>query len=191
MDIGIAERPKAGNFKGGDAHLFVEDGGRIVLALADGLGSGEKAARSARLAVQSVVEYPQAALNDILAYAHYAILAAGGVGAMMVILRLDPSRRTLEFSGVGNISFQAHSRRTIQPFSRYGYLGLRLPTLHVFRFDYDPGDAFVLHTDGISSRFHLSNHLADLAQGAQHLAECALAEYGKDHDDATIIVVRT
>jgi len=191
VDIGIAERPKAGSFLSGDAHLSLEGGERVVLALADGLGSGEKAARSARLAVQGVAEYPHAELNDILAYAHYLILAAGGVGAMMVVLRLDQVNRVLEFAGVGNIRFLAHSQRTIQPFARYGYLGVRLPTLYVFRFPYDPGDAFVMHTDGISSRFHLHDHLADLEQGTQHLAERILAEYGKEHDDATVIVAKT
>lgn len=191
MDIGIAERPKVGNLLSGDAHLFLAEGVRVVLALADGLGSGENAAHSARLAVQGVSEQPGAALTDILSYAHYLILAAGGVGAMMVILRLERDSAKLELAGVGNIRFLAHTRWPIQPFMRYGYLGVRLPTLRAFSFPYDPGDVFVLHTDGISRQFHLQNHLRDLAQGAQHLAERVLGEYGKVYDDATVMVLKT
>lgn len=191
MEIGIAQQAKAASRVSGDAHLVLERGRYVVVALADGLGSGEKAAHSARLAVQGVAELATEALQDILTYCHYSILAAGGVGVMMAILRLDPGTRGFEFSGVGNIRFQAHSREPIQPIVRYGYLGVRLPSLHVYRFSYTQGDVFVLHTDGISTRFHLHNHLAELREGAQSLAERILGQYGKEHDDATVIVVRT
>ncbi len=190
MEIGIAERAKAGSPLSGDAHRVVEQGQYVLVAIADGLGSGEKAARSARLAVQGVAEFPTEALQDILAYCHYTILAAGGVGVMMALLRLDTLAHRLEFSGVGNVRFQAHSREPIQPIVRYGYLGVRLPSLHVYRSPYTPGDVFVLHTDGVSTRFHLHNHLSELRDGAQSLAERILGQYGKDHDDATVIVVR-
>jgi len=191
MEYGIAQRPKIGNLVSGDGYLIREAGPHLVVAVCDGLGSGEKAAMSARLAVQGVAEHLDAALVDILAYCHYTILAAGGVGVMMTVLRLDQAAGRLEYAGVGNVRFLAQSQRVIQPITRYGYLGVRLPTLHGPRFDYDPGDAFVLHTDGISSRFHLSNHLRDLQQSAQRLADAVLQEYRKDHDDATLVVIKT
>lgn len=191
MEFGIAHWIKAGNLVSGDAYLVQEDGPRALVALADGLGSGEKAGRSAQLAVQGASEHADAALDHILAYCHYIILAAGGVGTMMVLLRLDDAAHILEFAGVGNIRFLAHSRQVIQPITRYGYLGVRLPTLTVFRSRYDPGDLFILHTDGISGRFHLDNHRDDLAGPAQALAERILNVYGKSHDDATVIVIKT
>jgi negative regulator of sigma-B (phosphoserine phosphatase) len=191
MEYGIAQRPKIGNFISGDGYLIREAGPRIVVAVCDGLGSGEKAGRSSHLAVQGVAEHLDATLVDILAYCHYTILAAGGVGVMMTILRLDQAASRLEYAGVGNVRFLAHSRRVIQPITRYGYLGIRLPTLHELYFDYDPGDTFLLHTDGISSRFHLSNHIHDLREGAQRLADRVLHEYRKDHDDATLVVIKT
>ena len=191
MEYGIVQRPKIGNIVSGDGYLVRETELGVVVAVCDGLGSGEKADRSARLAIQGVAEHLDAALVDILAYCHYTILAAGGVGVMMTLLRLGLAAGRLEYAGVGNVRFQAHSRRVIQPITRYGYLGVRLPTLHGLRFDYDPGDTFLLHTDGISSRFHLSNHLRDLRSGAQRLADIVLAEYRKDHDDATLVAVKT
>jgi serine/threonine protein phosphatase PrpC len=190
MEFGIVQRPKAGNLVSGDATLIREDGPRVVVAVSDGLGSGEKARQSSRLAIQGVAENLGAALPDILAYCHYAILSAGGVGVMMTLLRLDLSAGLLEFSGVGNIRFLAHSRQVIQPITRYGYLGVRLPTLKLLRFECTPGDVLVLHTDGISSRFHLQNHLRDLERGVQALADCALREYSKEYDDATMVVVK-
>lgn len=191
MEFGIAQHARIGSPVSGDAYLVQEHGSKVVVAVADGLGSGEKAGRSARLAIQGVAENLGASLTDLLAYCHYTILAAGAVGVMMAILRLDRQHCALEFAGVGNIRFLAHSRRVIQPIIRYGYLGVRLPTLQGFHFPYTPGDAFLMHTDGISSRFHLQNHIPDLLQGAQTLADLALSQYGKEHDDATVVVVKT
>jgi negative regulator of sigma-B (phosphoserine phosphatase) len=191
MEIGIAQQPKAGNMISGDAPLVREIPPRVVVALSDGLGSGEKASHSSILAMQGVAEHLQEALTDILAYCHYSILAAGGVGVMMTLLRLDSSAHCLEYAGVGNIRFLAQSHSVIQPITRYGYLGVRLPGLHLLRYSYAPGDLFILHTDGISSRFHLVHHARDLELGAQPLAERVLAEYRKEHDDATVVVIRT
>jgi len=191
MKLGIAQRPKAGNLVCGDAYLVLETGPRVTVAVADGLGSGEKANHSSKMAIQGVAEHTNASLTDILSLCHYMILAAGGVGVMIAILRLDRNLRSLEYAGVGNIRFLAHSKHMIQPITRFGYLGVRLPTLRSYRFPYTPGDIFVLHTDGISTRFHLHNHLQDLGKGPQTLADHVLKEYGKFHDDATVAIVRT
>jgi len=191
MDYGIAQQPKIGNLVNGDGYLVREAGPRVVVAVCDGLGSGQKADRSSQLAIQGVAEHLDGVLVDILAYCHYSILAAGGVGVMMTVLRLDPAAGQLEYAGVGNIRFLAHSQHVIQPITRYGYLGVRLPTLHGMRFDYDPGDIFFLHTDGISSRFHLVNHTRDLQESPQRLADLVMQQYRKEHDDATLVVVKT
>jgi serine phosphatase RsbU (regulator of sigma subunit) len=191
MEFGIVQRPKVGNLVSGDGYLIREDGPRIVVAVSDGLGSGERASASSQLAIQGVAEHLDASLADVLAYCHYIILSAGGVGVMMTILRLDQAAGRLEYAGVGNVRFLAHSQNVIQPITRYGYLGVRLPTLQVLHFFYNPGDTLLLHTDGVSSRFHLHNHLRDLEQGAQALADRAMQEYRKEHDDATLVVVKT
>jgi negative regulator of sigma-B (phosphoserine phosphatase) len=191
MEFGTGQRAKIGRDVCGDAFLIKEAGTRVVVAVADGLGSGPKAHLSSEVAMQGVAEHLGFELTDILTYCHYAILTRGGVGVMMAIMRLDRVAHTLEFAGVGNIRFLAHSREVIQPILRYGYLGARLPRLQGFRFTYTPGDCFVLHTDGISSRLHLHNHLSALEQGAQHCADLIMETYSKDHDDVTVVVVKT
>lgn len=191
MKFGIAQQTKIGNRVSGDTCVVLEGDRHAVVAIIDGLGSGEKAARSAQLAATGVKEHPDAALTDILTYCHYIILAAGGVGAVMALLRLDTAQQILEFAGVGNIRFLAHSHNTIQPITRYGYLGVRLPTLRDFRFPYTPGDLFILHTDGVSSRFHLHNHAGDIERGPQFMADLICEQYGKEHDDLTVVVVQT
>jgi serine/threonine protein phosphatase PrpC len=190
MQFGVAQRAKVGQLVCGDGYLMVERGPKVVVTVTDGLGSGQKAHRASALAIEGTREHAGAKLVDILTYCHYSVLAAGAVGVMMAIIRLDPEARSFEFTGVGNVRFMAHSQEVIQPITRFGYLGVRLPSLREFRFTCTPGDIFVLHTDGISSRFHLQNHLPDLRKDPQLLAELALEQYGKDHDDATIVVVK-
>lgn len=48
--------------------------------------------------------------------------------------------------------------------------------------------AVVLHSDGISSRFDLLNYLSVYEQ-LQKVAKRIMAEWSKEHDDATIIAV--
>jgi hypothetical protein len=190
MEFGQVQRAKIGQFVCGDGYLTLEYGSKAVVTVTDGLGSGPKAHRASVLAIDGVKEHVDASLTDILTYCHYSILAAGAVGAMMAIMRLDQERHTLEFAGVGNIRFLAHSHEIIQPITRFGYLGVRLPSLREFHFPLSEGDLFFLHTDGISSRFHLQNHPQDLRKSPQTLADLLMKQYVKEHDDATAVVVR-
>jgi serine/threonine protein phosphatase PrpC len=59
-----------------------------------------------------------------------------------------------------------------------------------FSYPYTDGDVFILHSDGISSRFAVDEDWVrdpktDLQQVAQEIADV----YGKD-DDMTVVVVR-
>ena len=83
-----------------------------------------------------------------------------------------------------------HSRRPIKPISKNGILGYRLPTLLELRYSYDPGDIFVLYSDGVSSQFSQDAQI-DIKQPPQRIADDILARYGKPIDDATVLVVKT
>jgi serine/threonine protein phosphatase PrpC len=58
------------------------------------------------------------------------------------------------------------------------------------RYTYDPGDIFALFSDGISGNF-AQDHRIDIKQPPQRIAEQVLASYGKQSDDATVVVVKT
>ena len=76
-------------------------------------------------------------------------------GAVIGLLRLDQQSHKASYVGVGNIGMQVYSRQMIKPISKNGILGFRLPTLLELHYVYDPGDIFVLYSDGVSSRFAL------------------------------------
>src|SRR6266536_826187 len=98
-------------------------------------------------------------------------------GAAMGLLRLDLIGCSASYVGVGNIGLQVYSRQPIKPISKNGILGFRLPTLLELRYVYDPGDVFVLYSDGVSSSFAQDSKI-DIKQPPQRMTEQILETYG-------------
>jgi phosphoserine phosphatase RsbX len=186
---GAVCRPKQGQSVSGDVYFFEEYAeGRVLTAVIDGLGGGEEAARAARLAEQTIrqqVEYP---LQELIRRSHAALHSTRG--AVIGLLRLELASHQASYVGVGNIGVNVYSRQPIKPISKNGILGFRLPTLLELRYVYDPGDIFVLYSDGISSYFAQDGKI-DIKRPPQHLAEQILTTYGKHTDDATVVAIKT
>lgn len=186
---GAALRPKLGQSVSGDAYVVLPyHPDRLLAAVIDGLGGGEAAAEAAHRAVAVLESDPASDLADLMRRADRALL--GSRGAVMALLRLDANTRTAEFVGVGNVGAQVYSDLLIKPISKNGIVGYRLPQLLRLAYTYNSGDTFVLYSDGISSRF-TTEAPPDLRQSPQQIADEILARFGKDNDDATVVVVRS
>lgn len=182
-------RPKQGQSVSGDTYLAIEHGtSDLTVAVIDGLGGGEEAARAAHSAERAIVAHISWPLQDLIQHAHTALHSTRG--AVIGLLRLEAASSQVTFVGVGNIGIRVYSRQPIRPISKNGILGFRLPKLLEMRYVYDPGDVFVLYSDGISNRFSQDGQV-DLKQPAQTLANQILEQYGKPIDDATVVVVKT
>lgn len=189
MEFGIVHRPKPGRNISGDAYLIKEGEEVTLLCLVDGLGSGEAAAEAAQAAIRCVEVSSTLSLSDIMAKCHQAL--RGTRGAVMALLRISFAESAMAFVGVGNIGIRVRSTALIKPISRNGIVGYRLPRLQEFAYPYTPGDLFVLHTDGISSRFTLDGALwTEGAQDVQTLADGIARNFGKENDDVTVLVAR-
>jgi serine/threonine protein phosphatase PrpC len=160
----------------------------VLISVIDGLGGGIEAERAARLAAQILEQYPDYPLQDLIRRSHTALHSTRG--AVIGVLRLELSNNHAIYVGVGNIGVQVYSRQPIKPISKNGILGFRLPTLLELRYVYDPGDIFVLYSDGVSSSFAQDNKI-DIKQPPQRMAEQILASYGKYTDDATVVAIKT
>ncbi|ACL26109.1 SpoIIE family protein phosphatase [Chloroflexus aggregans] len=185
---GAALRPKLGQHVSGDAYLVLPyDTDQVLVSVIDGLGGGDAAADAARRAVTVLERHPNLDLNDLMQRADRAL--AGSRGAVMALLRIDDRNRTAEFVGVGNIGVHVYSNLVIKPISKNGIVGYRLPQLLRLTYTYNSGDIFVLYSDGITSRF-VTEPPPDLRQPPQQIAEEILTRFGKENDDATVVVVR-
>ena len=160
----------------------------MLAAVIDGLGGGEEAARAARLAEKTIREHIEYPLQELVRLSHAALHSTRG--AVIGLLRLELGSHHASYVGVGNIGVQVYSRQPIKPISKNGILGFRLPTLLELRYMYDPGDIFVLYSDGISGGFSQDGKI-DIKQVPQRMAEQILAAYGKYTDDATVVAIKT
>jgi serine/threonine protein phosphatase PrpC len=186
---GAVCRAKQGQNISGDVYVVQEYAeGRVLASVIDGLGGGQEAERAARLAAETLREYPDMPLQELTRRAHTALHSTRG--AVIGMLRLELALNQATYVGVGNIGIQVYSRQPIKPISKNGILGFRLPNLLEMRYTYDPGDLFVLYSDGVSNHFAQDTKI-DLKQPPQRMAEQVLAHYGKLTDDATVLVIRT
>ncbi len=193
MKFGIVQRPKLGQRVCGDA-IFIHDGQnqnseQVLVAVIDGLGTGESAAEASGKAVDCIENNLDAPLMALVTQCHHAVQGTRGV--VMTVMRVDLMMRQVFFVGVGNVGVRSHSAAQVQPFSRNGIVGFRLPTLKEFSYNYAPGDLFVLFSDGVSNHFVLDDRSVsplDFRGDPQGLAEAIVTQYGKTDDDVTVVV---
>lgn len=187
---GAFVRPKDGQSTSGDAYVverFSPNG--LVAAVIDGLGGGAEAAHAAQRAADIIRADPAQEPTELIRRAHIAL--QGTRGAVIGLLSYNLERRNVSFVGVGNIGVQVYSALPIRPISKNGIIGYRLPSLLKLAYSYNPGDTFVLYSDGVSSDFgHDPFFAVDDSLAPQDLAEMIVERYGKTHDDATVVVVR-
>jgi negative regulator of sigma-B (phosphoserine phosphatase) len=187
MNYGVYTRAKHERGVSGDAYTVQKDGNKILLALVDGLGSGEEAAKAATAAIAAIQKNHTLPLTEILQHCHLALRATRGVVLGMLRVNLETNR--MRYVGVGNVGIRILSQEPFHPISYNGIVGYRLPRVHEFVGKYYQGDLVVLYSDGIDSRFHSDEVLLYGEQDPETLAEAIAMRYGKD-DDICVLVAR-
>ena len=185
MRFGIGSRPALGMNANGDAYLIKEWNGQTLLAVIDGLGHGEEASTASEIAKEYVTENFARDLEQIVLGLHVHLHKTRGVVAGLV--RIERVGHQLLFCGVGNIEVRILGEPPMHPASLEGVVGVNLRKAKKFEYRYNTLKAVVLHSDGVSSRFDLSDYPSVFEQ-PQKVAERIVTEWGKERDDATIII---
>lgn len=185
MQIAVLQRPILGESFCGDAVLQLAQDQKTLLAVVDGLGHGEKAALAAERFCHCVREHQHDGLESIMQAAHKQMRGQRGVVA--TLLRLDQAKMRLSVVGVGNISMRSRSLEPIKPISFPGVIGSRMRKLKTFDYALSPGDLLLLFSDGISSSVNLDDYKNE--QDLDKMASQIMQQHGKDHDDATVVVL--
>lgn len=178
-------RPAVGEQVCGDSISIIRDGPVVTIAVADGLGHGPFAADASESFCRSVEDHRAEPLEQILTAAHTEISRTRGVAA--AILRIDEQEGKMEFVGVGNVEVRTLSARRIAPVSIPGIVGFNLRKKILFRYELSDGDLIAVFTDGISGRLELEP-FRDLP--CEEMTKELLSKYGKNHDDASCVVIR-
>jgi serine/threonine-protein kinase RsbT len=185
LKLGIASRPALDQKINGDDYLVKEWNGQTLLVVIDGLGHGEDAAVASTKARQYVLENHTRDVEQIVLGLHIHLRGTRGVVAGAV--RIDRMAHRLIFCGIGNIDVSIVAEPPMHPTSLDGILGANARKIMKFGYTYDTLRAVVLHSDGVSGRFSLSDYPLVYEQ-PQFVAQRILDEWGNKNDDATIAI---
>jgi phosphoserine phosphatase RsbX len=189
---GVAMRCLPGESVAGDRCVIKSHAEGVVLAVIDGLGHGEDAARAAELAVSVVDSYPFDDPIQIVAECHRSLRRSRG--AVMTIMALSAASGSLSAVAVGNVQAMLLRGRDLDDAPerdfvvlRGGVVGHVLPALRSSKLHVSNGDTIVLATDGIRIDFAADEHLNG---PPQEVADRILATYAVESDDALVLVAR-
>lgn len=184
MEIGISTRPKKGEDVNGDANIHLELSQYHLIAVIDGLGHGVHAHEASEKTRQLIENNVDMNPEELFSLIHQELNDTRGAAAAM--MKITPEKHLIEFLGVGNVEMDS-TNKGIRPFSVGGILGHRWKTPTLFQYEYQEGDIFIMFSDGISRRFDIQ----DLnGINCKSIADTLMHDYGRDHDDATVAVVR-
>ena len=187
--LGAWSRPRPGEDANGDAYFVRRRGKRMLLAVIDGLGHGYGAQEAARAALEALSAWQGEPLDELFRAAHAALRATRG--AVMGAVLVDTRREAFYYAGVGNVEVRVMGApEPARPVSNNGTLGARLDRLRVWEHKWGEGTTFVLASDGLSASWDIDDYPGLLHRSPQLLAGVLLRDYGRDSDDATVLVAR-
>ena len=185
---GAISVPAAGEGQCGDAWAFVQRAGRASVLVVDGLGHGPEAETAAQ-ACLALFDAPFEAPSATLARAHAGMRATRGAAA--AVAQLDLDARTVTFCGAGNIAARLTSGLEDRSFlCQHGTLGLQVGRLHDVSVAWPDHALFVMHSDGVATRWDLRKTPGLLQCDPSIIAAWLIREHIGGRDDATVIVVR-
>jgi negative regulator of sigma-B (phosphoserine phosphatase) len=188
---GVAARPIASEIRSGDAHLLVPAANGFLAAAMDGLGHGPEAAMAADMAVATLRDHIDEPIAILVQRCHESMRKTRG--AVLSIASFSASDHVMSWVGVGNVEGVLHRAdpatepRREALLLRGGVVGYQIPSLRVSTLPIASGDVLILATDGISSGFA---GVLPRGRHPQEIADEILSRWGKDSDDALVLVVR-
>lgn len=189
LDVGVVCLPRQGERACGDAWAVTGSGPAWRAVLADGLGHGEEAARASDEAVRVFEEHAAETPADLVQRMHQVLRSTRGAAAL--VLGGDAATGTMRACGVGNVSAAVVSEDGArQVTSVNGTLGHALRKVAEFVYTWPRTALLVAHSDGISSQLSLARYPGWKGRHPSLLAGLLWRDFGKAHDDATVLVLR-
>jgi negative regulator of sigma-B (phosphoserine phosphatase) len=183
MKTGGFSRPYKGLSVCGDSFVVEERAGTTLTAVVDGLGHGYESSVAAERASAIIREIADQSVESILRRCHQELRATRG--AALGLLKVDETGAG-EFCGIGNIEVQALSGAAPSVFCLAGIVGHNMRSSKVMSVKMKPGDIYCLMSDGVSIRGNLKSCLPG---PPEEVARRIVEHWGRDHDDATALIV--
>jgi negative regulator of sigma-B (phosphoserine phosphatase) len=196
MQITIAKRSFNGDAHCGDACSYWENGVHTVLCVADGLGHGVFAEIAAMAAIEFVSHHLNDPLPAIFESCNRTLRPTRGVA--MGIATINEHTGDLTYAGIGNIramvvrgpSAGNKEGSTIRLASDSGIVGGGFRILRPETVAVTADDLVIMFTDGIDEQVDLSHFTVTRSSNLQKMAERIVRQWGRDSDDAAILIYR-
>lgn len=151
----------AGQIECGDQYLVKELSDGILIAVADGLGHGTDAAIAAKKALKTLDIHANESLDKLIKICDQELIETRGVA--LTIAHISDNHM-LTYLGIGNVigicwQFDEMVNQHKHSFMlEDGVVGYQLPPLIRSRnIAMNPGDIFIIATDGINKQFETEN----------------------------------
>jgi hypothetical protein len=192
VEWSVRSRTLPGERLCGDRCLVMEVWEGVLVAVIDGIGHGEEAAKAAQCAVETIQAHADRSFSLLLQQCHSNLQKTRGV--VMSLAYLD-DQRTMTWMGVGNVEGRLirgtqYTAKSESLLLRTGIIGGdsdTLPTFYPRGLALVRGDLLIMATDGIKNDFETN---LDIAAGPRRIAEGLIATKSKPNDDALVFVGR-
>lgn len=179
--------PVKGEFLCGDAWSVREYETGLSVIVADGLGHGPHANTAATQAVEVFTSEENPTLDRMLNVIHGSLRSTRG--AAVFALKVN-KKSDVEFCGAGNIRAVIQMPEKARGLmSQNGTAGVQMRTVRVSTQNWDGSGYLILHTDGISSRWDLSEYPGLQQKHPALLAGIIYRDFLREKDDATVVVI--
>ncbi|WP_247648504.1 ATP-binding protein [Pseudodesulfovibrio sp. zrk46] len=189
LDVGVASRPCPGFNLNGDSYVVRIIDNRLMVCVIDGLGHGQFAHKAASAAQKYVEDHVHLEIEALFKGVDRSCRATRGV--VMALALIDWERNSISLAGVGNI--EVRYRGSNPGFSyvfKRGFLGAGVGRVSISEHVWEANDLLIMHSDGISSKWSLEDDPTISLLSAKQMALALLRNYGRDNDDATILIVK-
>ncbi len=170
----------------GDAWAAADDGGRVAVLVADGLGHGPLAADASDAAARVFSHDPRAEAKVFFSRAHEALKS--GRGAAVARAMVDGSQ--VSFSGIGNVAAYLITDDGSKGLaSQNGTVGMTVRgEVATYRYEWPQGGVLIMHSDGVA-RWSLDAYPGLLARHPALIAAVLARDFLRGRDDATVVAI--
>jgi len=188
FEYAMDTHPMPGENCCGDTGFILQNGHLLQATLVDVLGHGEIAAELAGNIRQKLAEMPVMPPAQLLLELHETFRGSRGFVASSMCI--DGRNGHFDYCGIGNIQARIAAPNPRQLVNRDGVLGYRIINPSSHSGELADGSVLIMHSDGLSSRFHNDEFSTIACHHCQHILAYMFRQYDKHHDDSSCMVIR-
>jgi anti-sigma regulatory factor (Ser/Thr protein kinase) len=188
-DIGTVQDTYPGESVCGDGWAFNVGARGPTLLVVDGSGHGPHAAQAAEIAIRMFKAHANEDCVPLVERLHRSLVPTRG--AALAVARIDTREKLVRFVGVGNIAgAMLTGAEARQMASNNGTAGHIAPRIREFTYPFTASPSVVLHSDGVSNRWRVSDYPGLAASHPSLIAGVLFRDFRRGRDDATVAVMR-